>query len=79
MLSSGVQASSNMQAIMDLIDRTEVSIADFSRSQQKRSLLVPRSVPVVAKCMVLAGSKGWTWKMPFGKKRTLCPCGALDL
>ena len=62
MLSSGVQASSNMQAISGfLIDRTEVSIADFSRFETETGFYcAPRSVPVVAKCMVLAGSKSWT-------------------
>ena len=47
-----------MQAVNGfLIDRTEVSIAEFSRFAAATGFISPRSVPVVARCMVLAGSK----------------------
>ena len=74
MLSFGVQASSNMQAVNGfLIDRTEVSIAEFSRFAAETGFISSAERAGGGECMVLAGSKSWAGlgKCPSGKKRTL--------
>ena len=71
MLSSGVQASSNMQAVNGfLIDRTEVSIAEFSQFATETGFISSAERAGGGEVYGLGWEQklGWTWKMPFGEE-----------
>ena len=83
MLSSGVQASSNMQAINGfLIDRTEVSIAEFSQFATETGFISSAERAGGGEVYGL----GWEQKVGLdlenafrGRNGSSAACGALDL